>query len=254
MKRICLLRGTALLPVCSLPGTGRRNEGNGAAGAGRWKVFLWLCVREDWRVEKGGVGVSKKRGRGILICTPKVRHKTFGVFFMKYSYEQRLIIVSRVKQGELIAHLSKEYHINEIQTLAWVRMWDKYGRSGLEQQPHCRPAVKLKEEVVRLILEKGVPLVHVRIEYRIGKTALQRWVSTVRKYGYEALNQSKRRGKPQKELMGRPKKKEPQTELERLQAENLRLRAENALLKKAKALVEAKKAQILLNGREPSTN
>ena len=54
--------------------------------------------------------------------------------------------------------------------------------------------------------------------------------------------------------MGRPKKKEPQTELERLQAENLRLKAENALLKKAKALVEAKKAQALLNGHGPSTN
>ena len=195
-----------------------------------------------------------KSGSLSLYCTPKVRHKTFGVFFMKYSYEQRLIIVSRVKQGELIAHLSKEYHINKTQILAWVRMWDKYGPSGLEQQPHCRPTVKLKEEVVRLILEKGVPLSHVRIEYRIGKTALQRWVSTVRKYGYEALAPSKRQGRALKEPMGRPKKKEPQTELERLQAENLRLRAENALLKKAKALVEAKKAQALLNGREPSTN
>lgn len=171
---------------------------------------------------------------------------------MKYSYEQRLIIVSRVKQGELIARLSKEYHINKTQILAWVRM--KYGRSGLEQQPHCRPTVKLKEEVVRLILEKGVPLSHVRIEYRIGKTALQRWVSTVRKYGYESLAPSKRQGRALKGPMGRPKKKEPQMELERLQAENLRLRAENALLKKAKALVEAKKAQALLNGREPSTN
>lgn len=111
-------------------------------------------------------------------------------------------------------------------------MWDKYGRFGLEQQPHCRPTVKLKEEVVRLILEKGIPLAHVRIEYRIGKTALQRWVSTVHKYGYEALMPSKHQGS-----MGRPKKKEPQTELERLQAENLRLKVENALLKKAKFLV-----------------
>lgn len=149
--------------------------------------------------------------------------------------------------------MSKEYHINETQILAWVRMWDKYGRSGLEEQPRCRPTVKLKEEVVRLILEKGVPLAHVRVEYRIGKTALQRWVSTVRKYGYEALEPSKRRGRPPKD-MGRPKKKEPQTELERLQAENLRLRAENALLKKAKALVEARKAQALLNGHGPSTD
>lgn len=172
---------------------------------------------------------------------------------MKYSYEEKLIIVRRLKQGEAVTHLSKEYHICKTQLLAWERMWDKYGRSGLEQQPPCRPTVKLKEEVVRLILEKGVPLARVRIEYRIGRTALQRWVRTVRKYGYEALESSKRRRRPLKD-MGRPKKKEPQTELERLQAENLRLRAENALLKKAKALVEAKKAQVLQNGRGSSTN
>lgn len=198
--------------------------------------------------------LNQIKDSGDMNCTPKVRHKTLGVFFMKYSYEQRLIIVSRVKQGEAIAHLSKEYHISETEILAWVRMWDHYGRSGLEQQSHCRPTVKLKEEVVRLILEKGVPLAHVRVEYRIGKTALQRWVSVVRKYGYGALEPSKRRGRPPKYPMGRPKKKEPQTELERLQAENLRLKAENALLKKAKALVEAKKAQALLNGHGPSTN
>lgn len=54
--------------------------------------------------------------------------------------------------------------------------------------------------------------------------------------------------------MGRPKKKEPQTELEKLQAENLRLRAENALLKKVKVLVEEKQARARLNGQKPSTN
>lgn len=172
---------------------------------------------------------------------------------MKYNYEQRLVIVQRVKQGEAIAHMSKEYHINETQILAWVRMWDKYGRAGLERQPHCRPTPALKEEAVRLILEKGVPLAHVRIDYRIGKTALQRWVSQVRRYGYEILHQKKKRGGPPKD-MARPKKREPQTELEKLQAENLRLRAENALLKKAKALVEEKKAQALRNGHESSTN
>ncbi|WP_300811509.1 helix-turn-helix domain-containing protein [uncultured Duncaniella sp.] len=187
-------------------------------------------------------------------CTPKVRQKTFGVLFMKYSYEQRLVIVQRVKQGEAIAHLSKEYHINKTQILAWVRMWDKYGRVGLEKQPHCRPTPALKEKVVRLILEKGVPLALVRIEYCIGKTALQRWVSMVRKDGYESLHLKKKRGRPPKDPMARPKKKGPRTELEKLQAENLRLRAENALLKKVKALVEEQKAQARLNGQKPSTN
>ena len=37
--------------------------------------------------------------------------------------------------------------------------------------------------------------------------------------------------------MGRPKKKEPVTELEKLQRENELLRAENAYLKKLKALM-----------------
>ena len=75
-------------------------------------------------------------------------------------------------------------------------------------------------------------MANIRVEYRIGKTALQRWGSIVRKYGYEALDPSKHRGRPPKDSMRHPKKKEPQTELERVQAENLRLKAENALLKK----------------------
>ena len=64
----------------------------------------------------------------------------------------------------------------------------------------------------------------------------------------------KRRGRPPKTPMARPKKRDPQTELEKLQAENLRLRAENALLKKVKALVEEQKARARLNGQKPSTN
>ena len=62
----------------------------------------------------------------------------------------------------------------------------------------------------------------------------------------------KRQGRALKEPMGPPKKKEPQTELERLQAENLRLRAENALLKEG--LSRGKEGPSILNGREPSTN
>jgi cell division protein FtsB len=54
--------------------------------------------------------------------------------------------------------------------------------------------------------------------------------------------------------MGRPKKREPQTDIEKLQAENLSLRAENALLKKVKALVEEQKVRARLNGQKPSTN
>ena len=110
-----------------------------------------------------------------------------------------------------------------------------------------------KEKGVRLILEKGVLLSHVLIDYRISRTALESWVRLTRNKGYTALRQSQRRGRPPKD-MGRPRKKEPQTELEKLQAENIRLRAENALLKKAKALVEEKKTRAHLNGQKASTD
>lgn len=46
--------------------------------------------------------VYKKRGCLKMYCTPKVRHKTFGVFFMKYSYEQRLIMGQRKNLRDLL--------------------------------------------------------------------------------------------------------------------------------------------------------
>lgn len=53
--------------------------------------------------------------------------------------------------------------------------------------------------------------------------------------------------------MARPEKKEPQTGLEQLQAENLRQRAENALLKQEKALVAEQDARARVNGHKLST-
>ena len=54
--------------------------------------------------------------------------------------------------------------------------------------------------------------------------------------------------------MGRSKKHEPETELEKLQAENIRLRAEIALLKKVTALVKEREARERMSGQKPSKN
>lgn len=52
--------------------------------------------------------------------------------------------------------------------------------------------------------------------------------------------------------MGRPKKEEPETELEKLQTRVRRLEAENALLKKAKALMEEEESGQRGSGHRPS--
>ena len=172
---------------------------------------------------------------------------------MKRTFEERLSIVRKAKKGIPIARLSREHKLNESKILEWVRKIDLYGEDGLKKQPNIKATPEFKREIVRKILEKGLTLAQIVVEYRISRTALESWVRTVRKYGYDALI-SKHRGRPPKDKMARPKKKAPQTELELLQEENLRLRAEVALLKKVKALVREEKAQAQRNGQQPSKN
>lgn len=167
---------------------------------------------------------------------------------MKRTFEERLSIVRKAKKGIPIARLSREHKLNEAKILEWVRKFDLYGDEGLKKQPNIKATPEFKREIVRKILEKGLTLAQIVVEYRISRTALESWVRTVRKYGYESLT-SKTRGRPPKDKMARPKKKAPQTELEVLQEENLRLRAEVALLKKVKALVREEKAQAQRNGQ-----
>ena len=73
-----------------------------------------------------------------------------------------------------------------------------------------------------------------------------------RQGGYEALHNIKPQGTGHKG-MGRPRKKEPITELEKLQRENELLRAENAYLKKLRALM-IEKERLAIKTKPESSN
>lgn len=171
----------------------------------------------------------------------------------KHTFEEKLDIVSQVKKGKPILSISLERHIREGMILEWFRKYNLYGESGLLKQPNIRATADFKEEVVRTVIEKGVPLVEVVLQYGVSKTALERWVRSVRIEGYAILRQQKKRGRPPK-VMERLNKHGPETELEKLQAENARLRAENALLKKVTALVKEREARERMSGQKPSKN
>jgi transposase len=178
----------------------------------------------------------------------------WGLLFMsKHTFEEKLDVVSQVKRGKPILRISRERNIREGMILEWVRKYDLYGESGLLKQPHVRPTPDFKEEVVRLVIEKKVTLNQVVLEYRVSKTALERWVRSVRLEGYAVLYPQKNLGRPPKG-MGRSKKHEPETEVEKLRAENIRLRAENALLKKVAALVKERETRERMSGQKPSKN
>jgi transposase len=89
--------------------------------------------------------------------------------------------------------------------------------------PSAHHPVSFKAKVVRDIVENLLSLQQTAIKYRIGVTTASRWAHLVKSGGYEALIPL---DKPPN--MGRPKKKEPESEVEKQAAELRYLRAENA--------------------------
>lgn len=198
--------------------------------------------------------IKQSNKKNVLNCTPKVGHKTFGVqFFMKYSFEEKLNVVSEITCGKTLVSICRERHLDKHQVRGWLSRYRAYGEEGLLKSTkgyHFTSAEK--ERIILEHIKDGVTLQQLSLRYDVNRNTILSWLRKVRSGG--SLYDVKQRGRPPKAPMTRPKKRDPQTELEKLQAENLRLRAENALLKKVKALVEEQKAQARLNGQKPSTN
>lgn len=160
-------------------------------------------------------------------------------------------IVSRIISGEPIRPLCRELRIDRKEVRQWLLRYKAYGEEGLRGTRAVLYTSAEKLAIVKEFLEKGVTLQEISLKHNLSLTTVKTWIGRYRK-GLSLENRKVE--KPLKDPMARPKKKEPQTELEKLQAENLRLRAENALLKKVKALVEEQEARARLNGQKPSTN
>ena len=171
--------------------------------------------------------------------------------YRHHTFEERLNVISRIINGEPLKKICREYGLNPDNVRQWYLRYQKYGEEGLHGTGSYHYTSQEKQKLVSEYTEKGLPLQEICLRYNLSLSAVRSWIRKTRRR--ETL-ENRRRGRPPRVIMARPKKKEPQTELEKLQAENLRLRAENALLKKVKALVEEQEALARLNGQKPSTN
>ena len=169
----------------------------------------------------------------------------------RHNFEERLNIVSRIQQGEPIREICRSLQLDAHDVRQWYLRYQRYGEDGLRGTRSFHYSGGEKRSIAMEFLEKGVPLQEICLRYNLSRSALKSWIRKVR--NGESL-ENRHRGRSSQDPMARPKKKEPQTELEKLQAENLRLRAENALLKKVRALVEEQEARARLSGQKPSTN
>ena len=171
----------------------------------------------------------------------------------KHTFEDRLKYMRLLEAGYSVDHITTHYGISH--HLIGV-LWEKYqmeGPSGLIKKQYIRTDGPYREMVLRDIENNCLTLSEAAIKYDVSVSQIQFWKRKVRASGFDALYETKRRGRLPKD-MGRPKKKRPEemTELERLRYENERLRAENALLKKVRALVEEREARLREIGRKPS--
>lgn len=171
--------------------------------------------------------------------------------YMKHSIEERLQAVQKCLKGHAPKCVARELGLNAHHVSEWLLRYQQAGIDGLQKRPYKRADFVEKCKIVCEYAEKGVSLHRVSAKYHVSQAAVSRWTRIYKKGGYEALRDIKPQGKGRKG-MGRPKKQEPQTELERLRYENEYLRAEVALLKKVRALMEEKEKRLHEIGRKPS--
>ena len=167
---------------------------------------------------------------------------------MRHDFEEKLNVVSEIVSGKGISTLCRERHLDRHMVYDWYLRYRAHGDDGLRiSSAAIRYSPAEKEEIVLEHVKKGVSLSQLSLRYGVDRSTVKSWVRRCRREGSMLYHDLRHQ-------MARPKKKKPQTELERLQEENLRLRAENALLKKVRALVEEQNARARLSGRKPSTD
>lgn len=168
---------------------------------------------------------------------------------MEHSLKEKLKAIKMYNRGVPPTIIAKNLGFSRNVIVVWCELFKNEGIGGLQRLPYnCRYNFEEKCQIVCEIEKNHVPLHVVSAKYHVSRSTLHCWVSIVRRKGYDALKEVKYGRKYGKTHaikhtpMGRPKKKEPITELEKLQRENELLRAENAYLKKLRALMTEKES------------
>ena len=170
----------------------------------------------------------------------------------KHSFSEKIKVIELSNQGYGYRSISKLLGINPSVVKIWLRIYREKGFLGLEKKANKTLSIKLKEEVVRDVLNNCLSYPTVSLKHGISQSAAYQWVQIVKESGFSSLKET-RQGRSPKH-MGRPKKKQPETELEKLQEELSYLRAENAYLKKVRALVQERLLRESGKQPKPSKN
>ena len=162
----------------------------------------------------------------------------------KLTYENRIEIYKKIKNGESPTYLSKQYNIGVDKIRYLVRLIDKHGYDILRTTKNRKFNSYEKEQIINRVLLKGETTLSVSIdEGLLSNGILFNWIKEYKKKCYNIVE--RKRGRPtmnKKEFKIR-KDETIEEENERLKKENLYLKAELEYSKKLRDVVQARKNQ-----------
>lgn len=161
----------------------------------------------------------------------------------KLSYEEKIEIYNKRKEGETLSTLHSQYGItvHNIQYLVWLI--DKHGFDILRTTKNKEYPRQFKEEAINRVLIDNEPIQTVAIDIGLlSDGMLHNWIKKYKENGYNIVERKRGRSPT---IMKKPKEvKKSETieeEVERLKKENLYLKAELEYSKKLRAVVQARK-------------
>lgn len=163
----------------------------------------------------------------------------------KLSYEDKIILYNKRKEGISTKSLSRKYNIRENIINYMVSLIDKHGIDILRTSKNKQHPKYEKEEAINRVLINGEAVWAVAIDMGLlSYGMLQNWIKKYKENGYNVVEQKCGRSPT---IMKKPKvsnKTETiEEEVERLKKENLYLKAELEYSKKLRAVVQARKNQ-----------
>ena len=163
----------------------------------------------------------------------------------KLSYEDKIILYNKRKEGISTKSLSRKYNIRENIINYMVSLIDKHGIDILRTSKNKQHPKYEKEEAINRVLINGEAVWAVAIDMGLlSYGMLQNWIKKYKENGYNIVEQKCGRSPT---IMKKPKlsnKTETiEEEVERLKKENLYLKAELEYSKKLRAVVQARKNQ-----------
>ncbi len=162
----------------------------------------------------------------------------------KLTYENRINIYNKIKNGESPTLLSKQYAIGKDKIRYLVRLIDKHGYDILRTTKNRKFTNYEKERIIHRVLSDGETVLAVSIdEGLLSNGILFNWIREYKNMGYNIVERKRGRPTMKKQEIKSKKNETIEEKVKRLEKENEYLRAELEYSKKLRAVVQTRKNQ-----------